>query len=287
MNRACSGSGRHSGKRPPSSSSRAPPGRVPPPRPRSSASAASGRRSPTRRRRPCRPAWSPGPSPPTPAPASGTKLSTNPAHRRVHLRIVQRQGAGGADLEPRPRVDDVRPGVLNVGRRRVDPDHFAGIGLPQDRLDYRPGATTDIHPPRPVAMASHRRNSEATSRLHRPTYGSYAAPLAQTSVPTTAASGAVDEGTGCRSRSSPGMHESVPHRLGLRLHSQRPRPAWAGQLNAARSRLCHAPCGGTEDSLTSKWQAASVPQRLPMYLDFGRIERPCGRVTAEHGDVRP
>src|SRR3954464_4809472 len=90
-------------------------------------------------------------------------------------------------------------------------------------------------------MASHRRNSEAPSRLHRPTYGSYAAPLAQTSVPTTAAPGAVNEDTGCRSRSSPGVHEPVPHRLGLPSSFPAPHPAWTGQLDVTRSRLRPAP----------------------------------------------
>jgi hypothetical protein len=84
----------------------------------------------------------------------------------------------------------------------------------------------------PAAGSTGPRTAHTPPRWPRPQY-------------PTAASGAVGEGIGCRSRSSPGVHESVPHRLGL--------PS------------------------SSKWQAASVLQCSPMFLDPGRVETVPGR----------
>jgi len=51
------------------------------------------------------------------------------------------------------------------------------------------------------------------------------------------------------------------------------RPAWTGQLNVARSRLCPARLRRNLGSLTSMWQAASVPERARTTLDLAGYPR--------------
>jgi hypothetical protein len=83
--------------------------------------------------------------------------------------------------------------------------------------------------------------------------------LRRLAAPTAAASGAVGEGIGWRSRSSPGVHESVPHRLGL--PSSFPGPAQPGPVNLTWQEAASAmrPFGGLRIALLASDRPPPCP----------------------------